>query len=93
MNHSQLALLLVRLTSFQFVFYGLNYLTYLPERLAMQGSARSIDLAQMEIKMLIARAILHITVGAALWFFSQSVIQFFSAHSESNGADDSPLIS
>ena len=81
MTNSQIALLLVRLSSFQFVVYGLNYLTYLPERLAMQQSARSIDLAHMETNMLIARAILHITLGAALWFFSAPIIGFFTATS------------
>ncbi len=86
MTNSQFALLLVRLSSLQFVFYGLNYLTYLPERLAIQAGARSIDLAHMETKMLIARAILHITLGAALWFFSHPIIEFFTAEPRPNGA-------
>ena len=89
MNNSQIALLLVRLSSFQFVIYGLNFLTYLPERMAMAEHTFSVNLAQMEIKMLIARAILHITLGVALWFFSQPIIQFFTADSKSN--DNRPL--
>lgn len=87
MTNSQVALLLVRLLSFQFIVGGIDYLTYLPERLAMQQTARSIDLAQMETKMLIARAILHITLGVALWLFSQPIIRFFTAGFELKGDD------
>lgn len=84
MNKSQIALLLVRLTGFQFVVGGIDYLTYLPERFFAAdhfGSVTSASLAQMQIKLLLARAILHITLGVALWFFSQPVIKFFTAGS------------
>ena len=84
MNNSQLALLLMRLASFQFVFYGLNYLTYLPERLAMQQGARSIDLAQMETKN-VGRA-RHFThhCGRGVVVFSRSQLSNFSPIVQAN---------
>lgn len=82
MNKTQIAILLVRLSAFQFVIYGLNFLTYLPERSFAANnfhSGTSATLAQMEIKMMIARSILHITLGVALWLFADKAAQIFTA--------------
>ena len=93
MNKIQFATLLVRLSGFQFVVVGLNYLTYLPERMVMASHTSlplSAQTAQVETKMLLARCLLHVTLGAALWLFAPRAAQIFTAGLESEKENTRP---
>jgi hypothetical protein len=76
MNTIKIAVLLIRAIGLQFILVGVVYLTYLPERIFMANHAISfaaVGAAHLETRMLIGRFLLHILLGAALFYFARPI--------------------
>ena len=81
METLKIAVIVVRLSGFTWLVTGLNYLTYLPERMWMSEHARAaatIGSTQIEIKMLMARALLHLSLGLAMLWFARPLARLFA---------------
>lgn len=82
MNTIKIAVIMVRLVGLQFMFQGLIYLTYLPERMFTASNARTMAVAEyagVEIRMVLLRAALHVLCGVALCFLARPVANAVAA--------------
>lgn len=81
MKDNTILVVIIRLLGFQFVLFGLNYLTYVPERsfaAHYASNLRSVELHHLELGMLLTRFLLHIVVGSVLWVFARPMARIFS---------------